>query len=101
MKKIKKESIEFVDEKIFGDEKIHCYDCVCEDGVAKGKLADISDTKAPREITITYPKLSEILSDEDATQEVLEYNGLQKDCTAKDINYGDIMMTYGKIKSVA
>lgn len=98
-KTIFEESIEFVDEVMFGDNQVHCYDCDCEDGIAIGTLCDGEESNVAKRIRITYPKLAEILKDEDACKHILEYRGLY-DLKPSDITYGDIMITYGEITSV-
>lgn len=91
------EEIEFNDPDVFGDNEIHIYDCECYDGHAIGRVSDIDENEnSPSEIHIEYPTLDEILSNRDATYEVLRYRGLQ-DWGPEDITYGDIMMKYGKI----
>ena len=48
---------------------------------------------------LTYPILEDVLADQDMTNEVLTYCGLY-DLQASDLNYGDIMLTYGKVDKV-
>lgn len=86
----------FQDEKIFGDNEEHYYDVMCYDGYGIGISSDGFST--PKEIKITYPKLSEILEDKDRTNYILKYRGLH-DLNERDIHYGDIMMAFGKIIS--
>ena len=94
MEKVFEQEIEFVDE-LLGDDKEHTYNCECGDGMAVGTLCD--ESNAPKEIKIEYPKLSTL--DEDTCDYVLQYRGLY-DLTAKDINYGDVMMALGKITEI-
>jgi hypothetical protein len=70
------------------------YDMECYDGYAIGKLAD--DVDAPATIRMEYPKLEDVLKDNDLCYHMLKYRGLW-DKTADDIHYGDIMMYLGKI----
>jgi hypothetical protein len=71
------------------------YKVICYDGYAKGTLIDTFNEypDAPKEITLTYPTLNEILCDKAIAMSVLRYRGLW-DKSIDDINYGDIMM-YG------
>lgn len=98
-KTIFEESIEFVDEEMLGDNQTHCYDCDCEDGIAVGTLCDDEESNAPKRIRITYPKLADVLADEDMCEEILEYRGLH-DLSPSDIHYGDVMMVFGEITKV-
>lgn len=91
---MKETAILFVDEQLFGDRREHEYDCECEDGKAVGTLADKDDRSAPKVIEITYPKMEDILKDEEAMEQVRRYRGLDHGC---QINYGDIMLKFGKI----
>ena len=70
------------------------YDMECYDGYAIGKLAD--DVDAPATIRMEYPKLEDVLDDDDLCLSILFYRGLF-DKTANDIHYGDIMMCLGGI----
>ena len=70
------------------------YDMECYDGYAIGKLAD--DVDAPATIRMEYPKLEDVLDDDDLCLSILFYRGLF-DKTANDIHYGDIMMYLGGI----
>ena len=87
---ILEEEIEF-----YFDGRLHLYDCKCYDGRAYCTLIENDDSFAPKEVELIYPKLKDVLSDEDKVREVLEYRGLY-DLTDKDIHYGDIMMCYGE-----
>lgn len=78
----------------FGD-KTYEYNCECADGVAIGAYYG-DDPDAPKRIKIRYPKLADVLADEDMANEVLEYRGLY-DLTPSDIHYGDIMICYGEV----
>lgn len=75
--------------------RLYLYDCKCYDGRAYCTLLENDDSFAPKEVELIYPKLKDVLSDEDKVREVLTYRGLY-DLTAKDIHYGDIMMCYGE-----
>lgn len=71
------------------------YDFKCFDGHAIGER--VCDTEnAPKTIRMKYPKLDEVLEDENKSSYVLEYRGLY-DLTPADIHYGDIMMAYGEV----
>ena len=72
------------------------YDMECYDGYAIGKLVD--DVDAPATIRMEYPKLEDILKDDNLCLSILFYRGLG-DKTANDIHYGDIMMYLGDIVS--
>ena len=72
------------------------YDMECYDGYAIGKLVD--DVDAPATIRMEYPKLEDILKDDNLCLSILFYRGLG-DKTASDIHYGDIMMYLGEIVS--
>ena len=72
------------------------YDMECYDGYAIGKLVD--DVDAPATIRMEYPKLADVLEDNDLCYHILKYRGLW-DKTADDIHYGDIMMYLGEIVS--
>lgn len=75
------------------------YDVECKDGEAIGTLCDSNAPIAPKTIKMTYPKLADVLADEDMANHVLQYRGLY-DLTPSDIHYGDVMMTYGDVASV-
>lgn len=72
------------------------YDMECYDGYAIGTLVD--DVDAPATIRMEYPKLEDILKDDNLCLSILFYRGLG-DKTASDIHYGDIMMYLGEIVS--
>ena len=93
---ILEEEILFTNKKIFGDEFEHAYDCKCFDGYAIGTVADSEETNIPKTIRILYPLRSDILSNENKAEYVLQYRGLH-DLSPKDITYGDIMVCYGTI----
>lgn len=71
-------------------------DVCCFDGI--GIAIDIDEDS--KFYILTYPKLKELTLNEDDIKEVLTHCGLY-DLTAKDIHYGDIMLTYGEIVSNA
>lgn len=94
---VEEDEVSFVDKDFFGDDEEHWYDCKCNDGTAIGRLSfPEEDHNAPDIIKISYPKLSQILRDEQAADEILQYRGLS-DLGPDEINFGDIMMKYGKI----
>ena len=104
---IQEEDVLLQDKDIFGDNNEHSYNCRCYDGWAIGVLSDIEDKNAPKQVRLKYPKLKEVLDDEEMTNYVMTYRGLNdEDCAYKegfepfDIHYGDIMMALGKIDSV-
>lgn len=71
------------------------YDLKCYDGYATGeRICD--NEQAPKVIRMEYPKLAEVLADEEKASYVLEYRGLY-DLTPNDIHYGDIMVAYGEV----
>ena len=88
------ESILFTDEKFFGDNKEHEYDCKCKDGVAMCKRVGC-DENEPLSIIVEYPTLSGLTDKE--KDRILEYRGLYN-LTRDDVHYGDVMVVYGKIK---
>lgn len=84
------------DAMFFGDTNEHNYDFECYDGIAYGTLSDDEDETAPKNITMIYPKLAEVMNDDDMQNYILKYNGLY-DLTANDILYEDILLAYGVI----
>lgn len=90
---IEETDVLFSSKEVFGDHKEHCYNVRCYNGYAIGFSADGS---TPQEVVLRYPKLENILTDENSINHVLEYRGLH-DLSASDIHYGDIMITYGEI----
>lgn len=66
------------------------YQCVCYDGYAICSAYD-SDNK----VELVYPKLAEVLANEELEEEVREYRGIPY---TEKIHFGDIMLRYGKIK---
>lgn len=93
------ENIDYIIEEgvlvTFGGNSEVAYEMKCFDGYAVGKLIDDAEDM-PLTIRMKYPKLVEILSDENKIKEVLAYRGLYN-LTTQDIHYGDIMMSYGKV----
>ncbi len=92
---ITEEDVLLVDKSLFGDNNEHCYEMHCYDGTAIGEPVDKNGSE-PMRITMTYPKLKEVLESDEKSSDVLVNRGLF-DCTPADIHYGDIMMCYGKI----
>lgn len=87
----------FNDSTIMGDNLEHPYNLKCYDGYAIGVAVDCEENKnVPKKIRILYPLRGDIVYDENKSQKVLKYRGLY-DLSAKDINYGDIAICYGKI----
>lgn len=68
------------------------FDCECYDG-----YAICADDETNTKVIMTYPTLAEVLADEDLCDKILQYRGLC-DLQAKDIHFGDIMMTLGEIE---
>lgn len=79
-------------------ENTYLYDLKCSDGEAIGTLCpiDLNDPDAPRVIKMEYPKLADVLADEDMCDHILEYRGLH-DLSPSDIHYGDVMMAFGEV----
>ena len=90
------EDVELVDKEFFGDNEAHYYNIKCFDGHATAHKADEDDEIAPNVVEMTYPTLAEVLADKEKAKEVLDYRGLW-DLKPSDIQYGDVMMCYGKI----
>ena len=95
------------DKSIFGDNNEHSYNRRCYDGWAVGILSDVEDKNAPKQVRLKYPKIQEVLNNEELTNRVMPYRGLndtdsayKKGFEPTDINYGDIMMALGKIDGV-
>lgn len=71
------------------------YNLKCYDGYAIGERT-CDNEKAPKSIRMEYPKLEEVLASTKKTERILDYRCLY-DLEAKDIHYGDIMITFGKV----
>jgi hypothetical protein len=71
------------------------YNLKCYDGYAIGERT-CDNEKAPKTIRMEYPTLEEVLASTKKTERILDYRGLY-DLEAKDIHYGDIMITFGKV----
>ena len=84
------------DEDMFGDSEEHLYDVECYDGYAIATRCEDEDNTNIEQVRLEYYTLAEVLSNEILSEQVLQYNGLY-DLSPSDINYGDIMMAYGKI----
>lgn len=69
-------------------------DCFCCNGFAFA----VEQSKEERKFCyyLNYPTLEKVLSNDDMCAEILTYCGLY-DLTKNDINFGDIMLTYGEI----
>jgi len=74
------------------------YRMVCYDGYAEGTLIDddAEFPNAPKTIRMEYPKLEDVLKDDDLCYHILKYRGLY-DLNEQNIHYGDIMMYLGEI----
>lgn len=81
----------FCDEKIFGDDEEHQYDVDCADGAAVAYAQDKND---PATLLLTYPKMDEVITNEDMVDEIRDYRGFNYN---EKIHYGDIMMFCGEI----
>lgn len=93
-KVIYEDEILFVNEDVFGDSEEHVYNCECHDGVAYCDLDVAEGNTGPEFIKVVYPKLADILADEEEVAAVRRYRGLDASC---EIHYGDIMMLHGVI----
>lgn len=78
--------------EVFGDNEEHEYLANCFDGYAICTPLTLGEPY----VKLTYPKLSEVRKDDEMSMDVLTYCGLH-DLSVKDINYSDIMQTYGEI----
>lgn len=93
------EDVYFYDESLFDDKREHYYKVKCYDGVGIGQWEyndDESGQKIAFYIVVTYPTLQEVKSNERLADNVLDYRGLY-DIDIDEINYGDVMMTYGEV----
>lgn len=95
MSNIHEDGVLFVDEKFFGDKMEHEYDCICKDGIATGTRVNDNNEDEPLSIIIEYPSLSNLTEEE--KDRILSYRGLYN-LGYDGINYGDVMVAYGKIK---
>jgi len=100
----------FVDKRFFGNSKPRVYDVICYDGHATGQF-NLEATEgsnsytggyenSPKEITITYPKLSEISADEELNKRIREFMTERYGdewARTDGITYGDAMYCFGKI----
>jgi hypothetical protein len=68
--------------------------CFCSDKLAIA--IEQSDEERKFCYFLQYPSLQEVLDSKALTNDVLRYCGLY-DLSAKDLNYGDLMLTYGEI----
>lgn len=89
--------VEFHEPLFFDDNETHEYNLICYDGYADAFRCDDNDLSAPLYMSVSYPKLKEVLENEDLSNHVLEYRGLY-DLGCEDITFGDIMMAFGKIQ---
>jgi hypothetical protein len=96
---ILKESVYLYDEDLFGDSEEHLFDVKCYDGYAIATRCKDEDSTNIEQVRLEYYTLAEVLANEILSNHVLRYNGLY-DLSPSDINYGDIMMAYGKITEV-
>lgn len=93
------ENVLLYDEELFGDSDEHLFDIKCYDGYAIATISSDEDIRDIEQVRLEYYTLAEVLSNDILSAQVLRYNGLY-DLSPKDINYGDIMMAYGKITKV-
>lgn len=96
---IQEDDVLIQDEGIFGDSDEHSYDCKCYDGWAIGELSDPEDENAPVRVRLKYPRIEEVLGNEELADYVMRYRGLNNGGGMPDIHYGDIMMALGKIET--
>lgn len=98
---IDEEEVLVTDEDVFGDNEEHAYDFRCYDGYAEGQPSrnwdEEYEEELPQTLHMTYPKLEEVLNDEDMTNYILKYRGLH-DLGPEDITYGDIMIALGEVE---
>ena len=90
-----KNNVVLVNKDVFGDEKEHSYTFKCYDGHSVGTLNDINTDNISPNIALTYPKLEDVLSDKEMTENIIKHCGLFNQYD--DINFGHIMETYGEI----
>jgi hypothetical protein len=95
---ILKEGVYIYYEDLFGDSE-RLFDIKCYDGYAIATISSDEDIRNIEQVQIEYYTLAEVLSNAILSELVLKYNGLC-DLSPKDINYGDIMMAYGRITKV-
>lgn len=91
---IPRDGVEFVDEEVFGDNKVHIFDCWCYDGIAYCFLPN--SVNVLPDLIVKYPKREDVIKDEELCAYILRYCGLY-DLGYEDINYGDIMLSLGNI----
>lgn len=96
---ILREEVYLYDEDLFADSDEHLFDVECYDGYAIATRCEDEDNTNIEEVRLEYYTLAEVLSNAFLSEQVLQYNGLY-DLSPSDINYGDIMMAYGKITKV-
>jgi hypothetical protein len=94
-----REDIYLYDEDTFADNDEHLFDVECYDGYAIATRCEDEDNTNIEQVRLEYYTLAEVLSNEILSEQVLQYNGLY-DLSPSDINYGDIMMAYGRIIKV-
>lgn len=88
--------IALTDKNFFGDNHEHYYTIKCYDGYGLATREN-NGVNEPRELKMVYPTLEEVLADRKKCTEVINYRGSQ----FNDINFGDIMLCYGKILKTA
>lgn len=97
---IKETDVFFYDTQIFHDDAEHYYDLDCYDGYAIGHLQenDLDEfDNEPKVIRVEYPKLEDVLKDEELCQEIRDYRYKGMPVKNTDIHYGDVMLYCGKI----
>lgn len=92
-------SIYLYDEEIFGGYAEYIFNVKCYDGYAIATRCGDEDNTNIEQVRLEYYTLAEVLANEILSNHVLRYNGLY-DLSPSDINYGDIMMAYGRITKV-
>lgn len=101
-KSILMEDVYLCDEMIFHDLKEHYYDIDCYDGFALGKWSrdeDGTTSMSPKEVTLIYPELADVIANEELSKQVLDYCGMSG-LKAEDLNFADVMLCFGEITEV-
>ena len=90
---ILEKNIFFVNNDIFDDDYEHYFNVECYNGYAIATNTDDTDVNAPYKLKLTYPKLEDVLNDENLCKDILIYRGLY-DKDKSNIHYGDIMLYF-------
>ena len=86
-------NIFFVNKDIFQDDYEHYYSVECYNGYGIATNADDTDVNAPHKLKLIYPKLEDVLSDDNLCKDILIYRGLY-DKDKSILHYGDIMLYF-------